>query len=854
MVRQCLKPKRKRDAMWFRDKVLLVEAQGKGKVLNEEELELLADPAKAVLMANLSSYSSDVLFEVPYSDNTHNATLNQTVHDINSSAQQDAMILSVFEQLSNQIRPMLYDGSVIVKETNVISIADFEETLMLEEESRSKMFLKQSDPMVLEQKVNIKPINYPELNRLSEDFGKCFVPQQELSDEQAFRLQTLHPNTNQSASSPVKIEALLELPKLSLTEAAVQQCHVDKQCFEIQKKQFLIENDRLLDQNISQDIVNIVVNSSLDENASVNVNSFVAMNDSMNYVEICNKCLELKAELIKQHNVVEKDEYNRLLKRFSELEQHCISLEIAMQLNKEIFQKNNTSVNKLNLYLINSFVITALKNDLMKLKGKEIADNVAQVPNATTIASGMYKLDLVTVACKDKNNRETHIYYLKHTIEQAAILMEIDEQARSLNPLDSASYSACKYVKLIQELLGYVRDTCPDIHKPSEKLVAITPINMKKVVRFADTVTSSGNIPKVTNNPLLSSKGVNPSTSASGLKPSGNTKNDRISRTPSSNEKNKVEVQSRKVISSLNKRNSYFKNVCNEHVKHPVKVAKALCSVCNECLFDANHAICLIDHVNSMNVRAKSASKKNKKRKEWKPTGKAFNSIGYKWKPTGRTFTLVGNDYPLTRMEPGTSRGSDTSVAPSSSSLIDCRENHTLVEAARTMLIYAKAHLFLWAEAVATVCYTQNRSIIRRLHGKTPYELLHDRKHDLSYLYVFGALCYQNNDSESLGKLQAKADIGIFIGYAPKKKAYRIHNRHTRKIIKTIHVDFDELTAMVFEQSSLEPALHEMTPATPSSELVPNAHPSAPFVPLVSDIKKRTKSKLKTTKPSTRME
>ncbi|GKG04378.1 hypothetical protein Tco_0314765 [Tanacetum coccineum] len=92
--------------------------------------------------------------------------------------------------------------------------------------------------------------------------------------------------------------------------------------------------------------MNIVVNSSLDKNTSVHVNSFVAMNDPVNYVEMCNKCMELEAELIKQHNMVEKDECNRLSKRFSELEQHCISLELAMQLNKEIFQNNNTSVNQ----------------------------------------------------------------------------------------------------------------------------------------------------------------------------------------------------------------------------------------------------------------------------------------------------------------------------------------------------------------------------------------------------------------------------------------------------------------------------------------------------------------------------
>ncbi|GKA29653.1 hypothetical protein Tco_0715898, partial [Tanacetum coccineum] len=123
---------------------------------------------------------------------------------------------------AQQIRPMLYDGSVIDKETNLISIAYSEETLMLEKESRSKMLLKQSDQMVLEKKVNIKPINYAELNRLSKDFGKCFVPQQELSDEQACQLQTSHPNNNQSACSPVKIEAPQELPKVSLVNTSLK--------------------------------------------------------------------------------------------------------------------------------------------------------------------------------------------------------------------------------------------------------------------------------------------------------------------------------------------------------------------------------------------------------------------------------------------------------------------------------------------------------------------------------------------------------------------------------------------------------------------------------------------------------
>ncbi|GJT11943.1 putative ribonuclease H-like domain-containing protein [Tanacetum coccineum] len=159
------------------------------------------------------------------------------------------------------------------------------------------------------------------------------------------------------------------------------------------------------------------------------------------------------------------------------------------------------------------------------------------------------------------------------------------------------------------------------------------------------------------------------------------------------------------------------------------------------------------------------------------------------------------------------------------------RRNRTLIEAARIMLIYVKAPLLLCVEVVATACYTQNRSIIRLHHGKTPYELLHDKLPDLSFFYIFGALSYLTNDSENLGKLQPKADIVIFIGYAPIKKAFQIYNRRTRRFIKTIHVDFDELTAMASEHSSSGPALHEMTPATINSGLMPNPPPSTPFVP-----------------------
>nr|GFC01226.1 retrovirus-related Pol polyprotein from transposon TNT 1-94 [Tanacetum cinerariifolium] len=137
--------------------------------------------------------------------------------------------------------------------------------------------------------------------------------------------------------------------------------------------------------------------------------------------------------------------------------------------------------------------------------------------------------------------------------------------------------------------------------------------------------------------------------------------------------------------------------------------------------------------------------------------------------------------------------------------------NRTLVEAARTMLIFSRAPLFLWAEAIATACFTQNSSIIHRRFNKTPYELINGRKPDISFLHVFGALCYPKNDREDIGKLGAKGDIGFFIGYSADSCAYRIYNRRTKKIMETINVSFDELSAMAFEQSSSKPGLQCMT-------------------------------------------
>ncbi|GKD03070.1 hypothetical protein Tco_1178044 [Tanacetum coccineum] len=333
-------------------------------------------------------------------------TLKETLSNNVKEKESLSTTLNVFKTESKE-----KESNVIAKEHAVISVIDDEETLILEEESRSKMLDKQNDPISIEKKIKISPIDYSKLNKIKEDFGKRFVTQKELSAEQAFWLKhSSFSKTPVTSHTPVRIEAPSELPKVTFVneslkklkyqhanfdnvvkkrltsdaitmgswgfehtkecfvtkiipflkvlkdifnafdktlleeitkvqtvfnqmEAAVDQCSVDKNVFEIQIKQLRIDNDQLLNQIMSQEIVHIVANS---------VDNFDVKKSCVND---CSKCLELETELLKKKDFIEKEAYDKLVKSYSNLEKHCISLELATQLNQEIFQRENSGEN-----------------------------------------------------------------------------------------------------------------------------------------------------------------------------------------------------------------------------------------------------------------------------------------------------------------------------------------------------------------------------------------------------------------------------------------------------------------------------------------------------------------------------
>nr|GFB25784.1 retrovirus-related Pol polyprotein from transposon TNT 1-94 [Tanacetum cinerariifolium] len=142
--------------------------------------------------------------------------------------------------------------------------------------------------------------------------------------------------------------------------------------------------------------------------------------------------------------------------------------------------------------------------------------------------------------------------------------------------------------------------------------------------------------------------------------------------------------------------------------------------------------------------------------------------------------------------------------------LVQERRNRTLVEAARTMLTFANLPLFLWAEAITTTCFIQNRLIIHKRFDKTPFELMNKRKPNIKFFRVFGCRCYLLNDYEDFGKLKAKGDIGVFVGYSRESVPFRIYNKQTCKIHESVNVNFDEISEMASKQFSLEPGLSKL--------------------------------------------
>nr|GEY11272.1 retrovirus-related Pol polyprotein from transposon TNT 1-94 [Tanacetum cinerariifolium] len=519
-------------------------------------------------------------------------------------------------------------------------------------------------------------------------------------------------------------------------------------------------------------------------------------------------------------------------------------------------------------------IIAALRDNLRKLKGKAFVDNVVITH---TIAPEMLKIDMKPLAPRVLNYRTAHSYCFRRTQEQAGILREIVKQGKSQNPLNNSLNSACKYTKRIQEFLIIIRQTCPSINNSSDKLVVVTPKNKDKRVRFTEPVTSSGTTNTkiasssnlVSNKPMLSSKGVKPSTSASGSHPLGNTKKDRIQRPPISTQKNKVEAYLRTIKSSFkNKKctvepkgtgNSVIRTLKSLFLNTPAMLPN--CSLLFGLrLLQAYDQISLSAqlfgtatvqqsklNINSDVTCARSKSKfvkKNSKRKVWKPTSKVFNKTGYIWRPTGRAFTIVGNACLLTRITKTTKVPLRKPIAlendtPKPIVTLVCsrkpRRSKTSVSASKSKI----------NKSMTTNNKEPNKSDESKVSTIPPSSLDKCRSSKLfSGNVTILKVYYVEGLGHNLFSVGKFCDSNFEVAF-PQHTCYvrnlegvdlltgsRGNNLYTLSLDDMMASSPICLLSKASKTKSCSrPTLHEMTLATISSGLVPNPASSTPFVP-----------------------
>ncbi|GKA23306.1 integrase, catalytic region, zinc finger, CCHC-type containing protein [Tanacetum coccineum] len=239
-----------------------------------------------------------------------------------------------------------------------------------------------------------------------------------------------------------------------------------------------------------------------------------------------------------------------------------------------------------------------------------------------------------------------------------------------------------------------------------------------------------------------------------------------------------------------------------------------------------------IDYIKHSREHADTLHEKVKNARALRPLDSNLDSACSSSKSKVVEYTISNNS------KPNQSWGSNVLDVPSTSLVDFSFKDKVLVMASKVITFELRLYHYTgqtrtssWAAQIKALEGSFMFCLCSRRHNKTPYELLRDKKLNLSYLHVLGALCYLTNDCEDLGKLKPIADIGIFVDYDPAKKAYRIYNKRACLIIETIHVNFDELTVMAFKQYSSEPGPQLLTPGITSSGLMQNPPSPTPYVP-----------------------
>ncbi|GJX04251.1 retrovirus-related pol polyprotein from transposon TNT 1-94 [Tanacetum coccineum] len=449
---------------------------------------------------------------------------------------------------AQRLKPTLYDGVVLSNTHVAIPVIDDEETLILEEESRSKMSEKAKNPEVIAKKISHKPIDYANLNSLIDDFETRFSPQQELSAEQAFWF--IHnPSIESSFTPPVIMEVPSELPKVSLVNASLKKL-----------KFHLTQFDSVVKKRTTP--------NALEEGEWGFEHTKAVFN---------NEIIPFLKSLKDIFNVFDKDLLNEIT-------------EDTIKSLKKNTKEKNVHYEKCDLEPINE----ELENSVAKL----LSEN-EQLWNEINYVKQVFKdqfdsIKRTRVRHKDQCDSLINKLNLK-SMENEDLKAQIQDKELLVYVLDTCPNAITPSTKKVAVTpMNNVKKVRLAKHLTSSSNI--------KQVEYSNTSDS--------NTPVLPSIGVKCSTSICGSKPPGNNKNDRISQTPSRNKKNKVEAQPRKA-NKINRVVKHVCDVDVKHSLSNAK-SEILYVSCNKSMFDGVHNKCLLDLVQNGNSCTKSTKKHKK--------------------------------------------------------------------------------------------------------------------------------------------------------------------------------------------------------------------------------------------------
>nr|GEV92852.1 integrase, catalytic region, zinc finger, CCHC-type, peptidase aspartic, catalytic [Tanacetum cinerariifolium] len=845
MSKQCTKPKRKMDEAWFKDKVLLVQAQANGQILHEEELEFLADPGiteaqtTQYVITNNAAYQADDLdaYDSDYDEinsarfalmaNLSNYGFDNLNENLNFPAQQDALILSVIEQLKTQVIKCtkINQDNKGVNDTLIAELERYKDQVRILKEGNNVD--KSSDSCAQSMEID--------------NFKQTLLEHLKENDSLKQMVTLLKKDFQKEESRNINRELALE-KQFFCDHTTRQALGFQNPCY-LKKAQQL--EPKLYDGSVIQKTNAIVIRDS-EETLMLEDESRSKMLQKQKDPMMSEKRTELSDEQVFWSQNSENSEEPNLSTRPTLVEVPKEFPKVSMV---------NSSLRKLKFYLASFDAV------------------VKERTTATTITEGN-KLMAVTPVNKTKKIRVTDpITSLGNTPIKAT---------SSSNVVSNKPMLSSTRVNLPTRASGSQppgntkRDKIQQTQSKSKKnKLEAYPRNVRTSLYNKKSVVNTKDIASVPNSKLNVVEIV---LWYLDLECSKHMTGDRSQLTNFVNKfLGTVKFGNDHVAKIMGYGDYKIGNVTILKVLFVEGLGHSLFSVGQFCDSDLEVAFrqhtCFIRNLEGIDLLTGSRGNnlytlslgdmmassiicllsKASKTKSWlwhqclsHLTFGAINHLARQGLVRGLPKLKFETDHLCSACAMGKSK--KKSHKPKSEDtnqeklyLLDmdlCGQMRVksvnekkLASLMKHQLLTLHSKTKSFKNAVATACYTQNRSIVRIHHGKTPYELLHNKLPDLSFLHVFGALCYPTNDGENLGKLQPKVVIGIFIGCSPTKKAFRIYNRRTKRIVETIHVNFDELTTMASEQSSSGPALHEMTPTTISSGLVPKPTSSTPFVP-----------------------